>query len=115
MVRRGQEQALVTARQPPLPARPGTRGPPVRPAGRRCLLVRDVRPDAPATRTPRVQGRLMGWSGYRVSIMITVDAHAGEKQERGERLHDQFIAELEKLCGDERFNNDAITIMLSDG
>lgn len=54
----------------------------------------------------------MGWSGYQVRIGIRVDAHGGEKEQRGERLHEQFIAELRKLCEDERFNNDAIEVML---
>ena len=54
----------------------------------------------------------MGWSGYTVRIAISVDAHGGEKEERGERIHEQFIAELVKLCEDERFNNDAIRITL---
>jgi hypothetical protein len=52
----------------------------------------------------------MGWSGYTVTIGIHVDAHGGEREERGEKLHEEFLAELEKLCRDERFNNDAINI-----
>ena len=52
----------------------------------------------------------MGWSGYPLHISIRVDAHGGEREERGERLHKEFLAELQKLCDDERFNNDAIEI-----
>lgn len=54
----------------------------------------------------------MGWSGYSVRISILVDAHAGEKQRRGEAAHEEFIRELEKLCADERWNNDAITVTI---
>lgn len=43
-------------------------------------------------------------------IGVSVDAHAGEKQRRGEAAHEQFMVELQKLCEDERFNNDAIRV-----
>ena len=52
----------------------------------------------------------MGWSGYQLRIGVRVDAHAGEREERGERLYREFLEELEKLCQDERYNNDAITV-----
>lgn len=52
----------------------------------------------------------MGWTGYQLRIGISVDSHGGEKQRRGEEAHDQFMAELQKLCEDERFNNDAIRV-----
>jgi hypothetical protein len=52
----------------------------------------------------------MGWSGYELRVGVSVDAHGGEREERGEKLYEEFKAELEKLCADERFNNDAITI-----
>lgn len=54
----------------------------------------------------------MGWSGYRLMISVRVDAHAGEKQQRGEAAYAEFLRELEKLCADERWNNDAITVDL---
>ncbi len=53
----------------------------------------------------------MGWSGYLLRISVSVDAHGGEKEERGEKLYEEFQAALEKLCTDERFNNDAIRII----
>jgi len=53
----------------------------------------------------------MGWSGYQLRISVRVDAHAGEKQRRGEAAYEEFMRELEKLCADERFNNDAITVV----
>lgn len=53
----------------------------------------------------------MGWSGYRLQISVTVDAHGGDKEKRGEELYEEFKKELVKLCEAERFNNDAISIM----
>jgi hypothetical protein len=53
---------------------------------------------------------IVGWSGYSLRISVLVDAHAGEKQRRGEELYEQFQAELQKLCDDPRFNNDAIEV-----
>lgn len=52
----------------------------------------------------------MGWTGYTLRISATVDAHAGEKQRQGEAAFQQFMAELEQLCADPRFNTDAITV-----
>jgi hypothetical protein len=52
----------------------------------------------------------MGWSGCTLRIHVRIDAHGGEREERGERLYAEFIDELEKLCDDERFNNDAIEV-----
>lgn len=52
----------------------------------------------------------MGWSGYTLTIIISVDAHAGEKQMRGEKLHEEFLAKLRELCDDKQYNNDAIEI-----
>lgn len=52
----------------------------------------------------------MGWSGYQLRIGVRVDAHGGEREERGERLYQEFLKELEKLCSDERFNNDSIEV-----
>lgn len=40
----------------------------------------------------------MGWSGYRLVIHVRVDAHGGEREERGERLYQEFQKELEALC-----------------
>jgi hypothetical protein len=45
----------------------------------------------------------VGWSGYQLRISVQVDAHGGDKEERGEKLYAEFIAELEKLCNDPRF------------
>ena len=38
----------------------------------------------------------MGWSGYtwEPRLDIKVDAHAGEREQRGERLHAELIREL---------------------
>lgn len=52
----------------------------------------------------------MGWSGYQLRIGVRVDAHGGEREERGERLYAEFLAALEQLCEDPRFNNDAIGV-----
>ena len=46
----------------------------------------------------------MGWSGYRVTIGIRVDAHGGDREERGEKLHGEFMERLRALC--EEFSND---------
>lgn len=46
----------------------------------------------------------MGWSGYTVRIALQVDAHGGEKQDRGERLHEEFMAELQKLADDPKYS-----------
>ena len=45
-------------------------------------------------------------------ISVLVDSHGGERERRGEELRARFLEELEKLCADERFNNDAITVTL---
>lgn len=52
----------------------------------------------------------MGWSGYRITIGISVDAHGGEREICGEKLREEFVAKLSELCEDERYNNDAISI-----
>ncbi|HXC83858.1 MAG TPA: hypothetical protein VNV62_18575 [Trebonia sp.] len=40
----------------------------------------------------------MGWSGYepRFYVACRVDAHGGERQERGERLYEQFVTEIDE-------------------
>lgn len=53
----------------------------------------------------------MGWSGYDIHIHVMVDAHAGEKQIRGEKLYEEFQEQLKKLCENPRYNNDAINII----
>lgn len=52
----------------------------------------------------------MGWSGYQLRISVRVDAHGGEREERGERLYQELMKELGKVCEDPRFNNDAIEV-----
>jgi hypothetical protein len=55
----------------------------------------------------------MGWSGHTLTISVSVDAHGGEREERGERLFEEFLYELGKLCeeyGWERPNSDAIAV-----
>lgn len=42
----------------------------------------------------------MGWSGHtplgrHAGLDVRVDAHGGEREERGERLYEEFIAELD--------------------
>lgn len=54
----------------------------------------------------------MGWSGYPIRINVRVDAHGGEKEQRGNAAFAEFCRELEKLCEDERWNNDAIMVDL---
>jgi hypothetical protein len=56
------------------------------------------------------KGLVMGWSGYPLRINVRVDAHGGEREERGERLYAEFVEELRKVCDDPRFNNDAIEV-----
>jgi hypothetical protein len=53
----------------------------------------------------------MGWSGYDIVIRVRVDAHGGEKEERGEKLYREFTAELTKLCESPKYNNDAIEVL----
>lgn len=53
----------------------------------------------------------MGWSGYQLRIGVCVDAHGGEREQRGEAAYEQFKTELAALCEDERFNNDDIQII----
>ena len=45
----------------------------------------------------------MGWSGYRIVLHFRVDAHGGDKEERGEKLYAEFMAQLEKMCEDPRY------------
>lgn len=53
----------------------------------------------------------MGWSGYTLNgISISVDAHGGERQERGERKYDELVAKIKELCEDPYFNDDSIKI-----
>lgn len=52
----------------------------------------------------------MGYSGYHLDVGVTVDAHGGEREERGERKYIEFEAKLEELCKDPYFNDDSITI-----
>lgn len=60
----------------------------------------------------------MGWSGYTVCLDITVsvDAHAGEREERGERLYAELVKRartaLREILSDPKWeqNSDAITI-----
>ena len=52
----------------------------------------------------------MGFSGYHLDISLTVDAHGGEREERGERKSDEFIEKLKQLCEDPYFNDDSITV-----
>jgi hypothetical protein len=42
----------------------------------------------------------MGWSGYCVNLDVTVsvDAHAGEREERGERLYEELVTRLRAAC-----------------
>lgn len=39
----------------------------------------------------------MGWSGYnpRFQIMARVDAHGGEREEKGEELYAKFVSEVD--------------------
>jgi hypothetical protein len=53
----------------------------------------------------------MGWSGYTLRISVSVDAHAGEKEERGEKLYSELVADLAKICEDPKYNNDAISVI----
>jgi hypothetical protein len=52
----------------------------------------------------------MGWSGYALRIGVSVDAHGGEREERGEQLYEEFTARLKELCEDPKYNNDAMTV-----
>jgi hypothetical protein len=45
----------------------------------------------------------MGWSGYRLTISVLVDAHGGQAEERGEKLYEEFLADLQKLCDDPKY------------
>jgi hypothetical protein len=54
----------------------------------------------------------MGWTYYPLRIGVSVDSHGGEKERRGNAAYEEFMAELQKLCEDERFNNDAIRVTL---
>jgi hypothetical protein len=45
----------------------------------------------------------MGWSGYTVTISLSVDAHGGEKEQRGEELRLEFMAALAKFCDDPKY------------
>jgi hypothetical protein len=40
---------------------------------------------------------MMGWSGYHphLGMSIRVDAHGGEREERGERLYQEFMCALD--------------------
>jgi hypothetical protein len=53
----------------------------------------------------------MGYSGYTATIHISVDAHGGEREERGERKYEEFLARLAALCNDPYFNDDSIMII----
>lgn len=54
----------------------------------------------------------MGWSGYQLRISVRVDAHGGEREERGERKYAEFMKRLEELCADPEFNDeDSISII----
>lgn len=53
----------------------------------------------------------MGYSGYQLRISVRVDAHGGERESRGEARYAEFLARLEALCTDPRFNDDSITVI----
>jgi len=48
----------------------------------------------------------MGWSGYKYTISVLVDAHGGDREEIGELLHEKFHAKLLELCEDPEFNQE---------
>lgn len=52
----------------------------------------------------------MGWSGYQLTIAVIVDAHAGEREERGDRKYVEFLEKLQALCDDPYFNDDSIMV-----
>ena len=51
----------------------------------------------------------MGYSGYTLKISVQVDAHGGEREERGEKLYEEFKERLAALC--DEYDNDAIRVM----
>ena len=58
----------------------------------------------------------MGWMTTTMVISIAVDTSGGERQERGERLRDEFVERLEALCdeyGWEGENRSAIAVMVA--
>lgn len=53
----------------------------------------------------------MGWSGYTLTIGVSVDAHGGDRQERGEKRYEEFTDRLTKLC--EEFTDDDGSLMVT--
>lgn len=63
-------------------------------------------------------GGVVGWSGYTVglNVSVSVDAHGGEREERGERLSQELTERLKaaraEILADPKWeeNSDAISV-----
>ncbi len=53
----------------------------------------------------------MGWSGYSLRIGVRVDAHGGEREQRGEALYQEFLEKLKELCQEYSKDEEAMEVL----